>query len=209
MKLTHEDIKKILPALFTLLLSILSVLFLLRYENAFQENLLRLLMENQASLENAKTRFIKSGEEKIIIEQNLPKYQKLFNQGAIGEEKRIEWMDALRNIHQENKLFNIKFMIGEQSSYSNPNQGIEPFKPYHSLMQIEWALLHEGDLLVLLDAMKQKSLAPFVVRQCEITRQNNNINNSITANLQAKCELDWVTVHEPLSAVKANDKDVN
>ena len=76
-------------------------------------------------------------------------------------------------------------------------------------MQIEWALLHEGDLLVLLDAMKQKSLAPFVVRQCEITRQNNNINNSITANLQAKCELDWVTVHEPLSAVKANDKDVN
>lgn len=209
MKLTPEDLKKITPAFFVLILSIFSVLFLLRYEHAFQEDLLRLLMANHAALENSKTRFIKSGEEKISIEKNLPQYQKLFNQGAIGEEKRIEWMDALRSIHQANKLFNIKFMISEQSAYSISNQGIEPFKPYHSLMKIEWALLHEGDLLVLLDAMKQKSLAPFVARQCEITRQNNNINNSITANLQAKCELDWITVHEPLSAVKENDKDMN
>lgn len=209
MTLTREDFKKISSAFFTLLLSIFSVLFLLRYEQAFQEDLLRLLLENKAALENARTRFIKSGEEKISIEHNLPQYQKLFNQGAIGEEKRIEWMDALRNIHQENKLFNIKFMIGQQSSYLTPNQGIEPFKPYHSLMKIEWALLHEGDLLILLDALKQKSLSPFVTQQCEITRLNSNINNSITANLQAKCELDWVTVHEPLSAVKANDKGVN
>ena len=186
MKLTREEFMKILPAFLGFVGAILSVLFLLNYEHDHHQHLLNARMQNQDILSKAKTRFIKSGEEKISITRNLPQYQKLFNQGAIGEEKRIEWMDALRNIHQENKMFNIKFRIGEQSVYPMPTQSIEPFKPYHSLMKIELALLHERDLLVLLDALKQKSLAPFVTQQCEITRQNSSINNFITANLQAR-----------------------
>ena len=66
-------------------------------------------------------------------------------------------------------------------------------------MKLELAMLHEGDLLILFDSFTEQKTSPFIVRQCEITRQNANIGSSLTPNMLAKCELDWITIHEPIN----------
>ena len=199
MKFSREDWRKIQLALVVFFLVLISAVLLFSYEQHRKHASLSSLLQHQQALTQATNRYIKSGEEKVSIIQHLPRYQRLVNQGAVGEEHRIEWVDALRNTHKDNKLFSIKFAIGVQSPYPStlmPN--VEPFKPYHSLMKIELSLLHENDLLVLLDSLGQKNLSPFILQQCEMTRQNANISNSLTANIQAKCDLDWITLHEPL-----------
>jgi hypothetical protein len=70
-------------------------------------------------------------------------------------------------------------------------------------MKLELAMLHEGDLLTLLNGLGMQQTSPFIVRQCEMTRQNDNIGSSLTPNMQAKCELDWMTIHEPITASAA------
>ena len=203
MKFSQEDWKIIQPALLIFLVVILCAFLLLVYEQNQKQISASALERQQQAFTQASNRFIRSGEEKASIKLNLPKYQALLNQGAVGEERRIEWVDALRNIHKENKLFSIKFSIGPQSIYhAIPAKNIEPFKAYHSQMKIELALLHENDLFTLFDELKRKNLAPFLIKQCEMTRQNANIGNSLTANILAKCDLDWITVHEPIAQAK-------
>lgn len=203
MRFLREDWKRIQSASLTLVIVSVFSFSLIAYEKNQKQISIDALEQQQKLLTQATNRFIKSGEEKASIKLNLPQYQTLLNQGAIGEERRIEWVDALRNIHKDNKLFSIKFMIGPQSLYQASAQNIQPFKAYHSTMKVELALLHENDLLILFDELKRKNLTPFVIRQCEMTRQNANIGSSLTANIQAKCDLDWITLHEPITTTKA------
>jgi len=59
-------------------------------------------------------------------------------------------------------------------------------------------MLHEGDILQLTESLSVND-APFMLRDCEITRLNPSgaLSNQLIANLHAQCELDWLTLREP------------
>ena len=65
-------------------------------------------------------------------------------------------------------------------------------------MKLNLDMLHEGDLLTLLDGLQEQT-TPFIVRDCEITRPiGTEINTkNIVANLKAVCEIDWLTLRDP------------
>ncbi|MEO8417668.1 MAG: hypothetical protein ABI475_02965, partial [Methylophilaceae bacterium] len=71
---------------------------------------------------------------------------------------------------------------------------------HRSVMKLELSMLHEGDLLTLLDALEAQRNTPFIVRQCEITRLTAISSNTLKPNLLANCELDWLTLREPQAA---------
>ena len=56
-------------------------------------------------------------------------------------------------------------------------------------MKIRFALLHEGDLLNLLAALKEKDLGPYIVKSCEISNMDKSLN--------AACDIHWYTLMEP------------
>ncbi len=68
-----------------------------------------------------------------------------------------------------------------------------------STMQLNLDMLHEGDLLNLLNGLKAQT-APFIVRECEMKRPvGAKINaTNVVANLSAACEIDWLTLRDPL-----------
>jgi hypothetical protein len=57
-------------------------------------------------------------------------------------------------------------------------------------------MLHEGDLLTFLQALRQQQRSPIIIRECELTRLRTIMDATITPNLLAKCELDWYTLRE-------------
>jgi hypothetical protein len=71
-----------------------------------------------------------------------------------------------------------------------------------SVMKIELAMLHEGDLITLLESLAHQQSAPFMIRLCEIQRLSPSLSMNLVPNMQAKCELDWITIHDPIAAVK-------
>ena len=65
-------------------------------------------------------------------------------------------------------------------------------------MSLKLDMLHEGDLLALLDGLHEQT-TPYIVRDCEIKRPINAVVNTktIAANMQANCEIDWLTLRDP------------
>lgn len=160
------------------------------------------LHAQQNLLNQARQKYQSSGLEKETIMQYLPAYNDLLNSGFIGEEQRIEWIETLRQIHHRNKLFSIDYSIGLQENYKTPflsNSG--SFSLQRSVMKLNLDMLHEGDLLTLLDGLQMQS-TPFIVRECEISRPIGAVINTtnVIANLKAVCEIDWLTLHDPKSA---------
>lgn len=201
MKLTRADWKKLQSSALVFAGALLVMMAIVYYAQHKKTASMQALEKQKILLSQASNRYKSSGSEKASIIQYLPQYQRLITQGVVGEERRLAWVDAVRNIHKNEKLFSIKYSIGAQEQYKpafSLNAG--QFKITRSLMKLELAMLHEGDLLTLLSGLSIQQSAPFIVRQCEILRLNVSIGSSLSPNMQAKCELDWITIHEPISA---------
>ncbi len=164
------------------------------------------LQAQQSALNAARQHYQSSGVEKDTIIKYLPQYQTLIDKGFIGEERRIEWVDELRAQHKNHKLFGVNYSISQQENYKPEfAANIGGFVLHRSIMKLDLDMLHEGDILQLVESLAAKNAAPFILRSCEITRLNPNssvLSKQLIANLHAQCELDWLTLHEPANVAQ-------
>ena len=117
MKLNPQDWRKLRNPLIGLGMALVLIALLLSYSGQLKQQAYILLQSQQNQLNQAHQRYQTSGMEKDTIFKYLPLYQQLITHGFIGEERRIEWVDDLRTIHQQNKLFGINYSIGAQEQY--------------------------------------------------------------------------------------------
>ena len=200
MKLNKQDWRKLQTTLIVLIMVFIAVISMIISAQNFSIQQEQALQKQKNLLNLARQRFQSSGIEKETIAQYLPKYQLLINRGFVGEERRLEWVEELRNQHQILKLFSIKYSIGLQEPYSsNLAINLGGFVLNRSVMTIDLDMLHEEDILQLTEALSNRNKEVFMLRDCEITRLNNGVvlSDQLIANLHAKCELDWLTLREP------------
>lgn len=198
MKLTSHDWKVLQLPLVVLGIVVLAVLLLLGYTGKQKDLAMQAMQAQQNQLQQAHNRFQTSGDEKNAIIKYMPPYLDLVRKGFIGEERRIEWIDDLRTINQQYKLFGITYSIGAQETYKPPfNVAMGSFVLHRSPMKIETPLLHEGDLLTIVNALTSQHRAPFTLRDCVMTRTGMVAKNKFAPNLNASCDIDWLTVTEP------------
>lgn len=205
MQLDKQDWRKLQVPLVLLGAVIVIVALLLVLAQNYSTSQEAALQTQQNLLNSARQHYQSSGLEKDTITEYLPKYQALINKGFVGEERRIEWVDELRAQHKEHKLFGIRYGISQQEGYKPTFVTyLGGFVLHRSIMKLDLDMLHEGDILQLTESLASKNVAPFMLRDCEITRLNavGVLSNQLIANLHAKCELDWLTMHEP-EAVQA------
>ena len=201
MKLNPQDLRKLRNPLIAMGVALMLMTLLVAYAAQRKQQAQTLLETQKNQLNQAHQHYQTSGMEKDTIVKYLPRYQKLIDHSFIGEERRIEWVDDLRTIHQQNKLFGINYSIGAQEQYKPAftlNTG--PFILHRSIMKIELSMLHEGDLLTMIDAFLARDATPFMPRECVITRLTDITRNKLAPNLLANCELDWITISEPQAA---------
>ncbi|MBX9810380.1 MAG: hypothetical protein K2Y16_02035 [Burkholderiales bacterium] len=156
---------------------------------------LQTLSRQQQQLKDARTRLQRSGEEKNIIVQYLGGYQQLQRTGFVGEERRIDWLDGLRLTNQQAELFGVEYQIGVQQPYAyaveiNP----APLSLMQSVMKLRFRLLHEKDLLRFFDTLARQNVGVFLIDRCDVRRIDTGGVIRFQPNLQAECELSWITV---------------
>ncbi len=203
MKLDATDWKKLQLSLLVLTVVVITVAVSIIFAQQYNIEKEAALLAQQNQLNAVRQRFQLSGLEKEMITEYLPQYQLLINQGFVGEERRIEWVESLRAQHNEYKLFGIKYSIKQQEKYTPAfASNLGGFTLSRSVMQFELDMLHEGDLLQLTESLNKTSTAMFILRDCEIHRLNEGsaLGNQLVANLHAQCELDWLTLREPAVA---------
>jgi len=199
MTLTQQDWRKLRMPILGLGAALVIVGLLVSLADQYNSKYEAALETQQNLLNQARQKFQSSGQEKETIMQYLPIYNNLLESGFIGEERRIEWIERLRQIHAKSRLFSIDYKIGLQENYKPsfiPNLG--SFVLHRSIMELDLDMLHEGDLLSLLDSLHEQT-TPFIVRECEISRPVGAVVNAknLSPNLKATCEIDWLTLRDP------------
>ena len=152
------------------------------------------LVRQQGLLRDARTRLQRSGEEKEIIVRYLGAYRQLESRGFVGGEKRINWLDALRQANQQADLFGVDYRIGTQKPYSYLAEfDPAPIQLRESVMQLRFRLLHEDDLIRFLALLRQQNAGFYTVEQCSLRPLDNRGIIRYQPNLSVECELSWIT----------------
>jgi len=195
----REDWRRLRKPLLGFGLVLASVGLIAYYAEDFKHKQEQAVFEQQIQLNQARQKYLSSGQEREGIVKYLPIYQSLIRSGFVGEEQRIEWIEKIRQLHQRHKLFSIEYNIGQQENVA-PSflPALGNFTLHRSAMKLELGMLHEMDLLVLLDGLREQP-TPFIVRSCEITKPiGNKINTTLLmTNMQAKCDIEWYTLRDP------------
>lgn len=200
MKINWKDLSPLkLPAL-TLVVAAISALTLTNYTGKQLQTAQEERKAAGNSLENARIQYQRSGEEKENILRYKPAYEQLRKEGFVGAERRIAWLEALHNVDRAIGLFGVQYQIEAQQTYDGPAALANLSDRLRgSKMVLNFGVVHEGDLLRFLDALKAQSVGLFSIRSCILDPASRNVApEPKRPNLRAKCEIVWMTIQSPV-----------
>jgi hypothetical protein len=203
---TREDLQSLRTPLIALGLTLMIAFALVYYSGAVDDRAHARLVRTETELKQARLRIQNAGEEKDMIGRYLGAYRELERAGFVGEEQRINWLDALRVANQQANIFGVEYEITAQRPYAyavefNPG----PLALKESVMRLKLRLLHEEDLPRFLQALARQGGGFFNVDQCVMRRVKAGeaeAAQNVQPNLLAECELAWLTAKPATTAEK-------
>ena len=153
------------------------------------------MAENSAIAERdaARSRMVHAETEKSEIRVYQPQFLELRRKGLIGDERRLNWVEAIRQIQEQRRLLPLNYEIEPQQPYRLEIQmSTGDYQLRGSRMALHMDLLHELDLFNFLADLRQAG--SFTVQDCSIKRATSAGTTPLSPNLSADCTLDWVTL---------------
>ncbi|WP_220636108.1 hypothetical protein [Georgfuchsia toluolica] len=149
--------------------------------------------------DTARSKVARAAEEASTLREKIVVYQALQSRGIIGQEHRLDWIEKIRKIKEAHKLLDLNYELGPQQPIKA--DVVAPsgnaFDIMASPMKLQMALLHEDDLLGLLSDLRNGIQGYIRVNHCDIERAGAAPPAAgPTAQLRAKCDIDWITVRE-------------
>ena len=170
----------------------------------FSEKMNRVLKRDRNALFAVRAQYQNIDEEEKIIKRYLPIYRDLESRGIIGQERRLDWIDTLRQASQRVELPVLRYVIDSQNIYQ-PEFIAPPgsFQIYSSHMQLDLGLLHEEDLDTLFADLDANATGLYTVSSCDLRRnykQREFVKRADVTNVKAECGLRWLTIKQPPTA---------
>lgn len=196
MKLTSKDFGAMkLPAIALAIAAAASIAMLWFSSNQHtrSEGLYR---DQLAALQEAKTRYQRSGEERETVMHYVQAYRQLEKIGFIGAEQRLNWVESLREANAQAGLFGVDYQMTAQQPYpyvAKDNPISDRIK--QSQMTLAFGVLHEGDVMKLFRTLSAREPGLYSITGCSLDRAGRQgAPQPRQANLTARCELSWVTI---------------
>jgi hypothetical protein len=192
--MTKADFEAVRNPLLTLGVVLAVAAAAIFYTNQLAAEARRDLLRQEAQERDAQKRLQRSDVERSLIVRYLGDYHQLERRGFVGEEQRINWLDALRQANLQSDLFGVDYQISTQRPYtyaSELNPG--PIQLRESTMTLRFRLLHEMDLLRFLDLLSRQAVGIYTVDQCSLKRLDTRGVIRYQPNIAAECNLSWIT----------------
>ncbi|MAY03560.1 MAG: hypothetical protein CMQ38_11375 [Gammaproteobacteria bacterium] len=196
---TKQDILglkwKILLAVLCLMLAV-SIYY---YADIMNTQMARNLQIARGNLQLARTNIDQIEDEEATIIEYIGRYQELETDGVVNPEDRLQLIERITEIREDNDLFPISVNIGEQLSmellYDQSEQ--DPGGPVNinsTTLELSLPLLHENDLTRLLDGLLNTP-GLYMPQECIISLSNPNATNFIVLaqHQRANCVVSWFT----------------
>jgi hypothetical protein len=140
-------------------------------------------------------RLARIAEEEREVKAKLDVYQQLKTLHILGEERRLEWADAMARVRTQRELLDLRYRVERQKLLVSAAGKPANVDFYSSTMYVQLALLHEGDLLRFLADLRASGNAYYSVKRCSVERNAQpGTGASITPRLRAECLIDLITI---------------
>ena len=199
MKISEIDWSVLRGALILLLVSVLVVAGALSGSFRFWAKHDLILKRANSTLSSTRGQFRSLDDEEDINATYLPRYAALEEQGVIGREQRLDWIDVLRQTARTVRLPKLEYTLEAQRPFDvGWDLGVGDYAVYASSMRLTLGLLHEGDLLSFFADLRKNTAGLFGVTACEMKRNGQTLSNQpLDSNVSAICELKFITIHGP------------
>ena len=195
MNFSRDELKKLLPAAALLVALAAAGAGLIYWMNSEIRIATQALAAARSDRAQAREKLARIAEEEKEVREKIAIYRQLRERHVLGEERRLEWADAMTRIRTQRELLDLRYLVDRRhaiSSASGTTAGVEVFA---STMKVNIALLHEGDLLAFLHDLRESGNAFYSVRRCSLSRTGQAATGAtIVPRLQAECEIDLITI---------------
>ena len=149
---------------------------------------------SQRARDAAWSRYAQVDNEKRDIRNFQQRFVALRQRGLVGDERRLEWLDAIRQTQEQLKLAPLSYEIEPQQTVQLESPlDLGDFELRGSRMRLHMELLHELDLFNFFQALRQHSY--FAVQDCSIKRLGVVAGTPGASTLGADCTLNWITLN--------------
>ena len=194
----NQDIKK---ALLTFAIILLSMISMVIASDVYRSNASEKNARTMAEMRSWSNKIEDANRNNQILVQHEETFKKLKDNFVIGDENRLSWVEVVQKVADSRKIASVKYDIASQvlldkNVLGSEYAGIDVFK---SVMSLEMKFIHEGDLFVMLNALRKEAKGLVAVDKCEVELINKDVNDGIigqnkTDNMRAYCELSWYTL---------------
>jgi hypothetical protein len=145
----------------------------------------------------ATTALTQIAEEEQTIGRFIDRYLQMEADGIVSTLDRLQFLEHVRRIRESLQLYTVNVLIGEQTSLlvPYPPDNLLPGEPVvlnQTTIDLQLSLLHEGDLLRLLDELL---IIPGLLQasECllEMSASAEDRMTKLQENLSARCKLQW------------------
>ena len=127
---------------------------------------------------------------KTELAHDLAALQRIPQQAADENSTASEAASLLSHLQQQLKLPTMHYRF--QASAPLPGKANNPLQLFNRPHHLDLGLIHEGDLLRVLDTLPRQANALLMPRHCRLWHGE-------ATPLRATCQLDWITLRRPAS----------
>ncbi|HEY7237732.1 MAG TPA: hypothetical protein VH600_01070 [Burkholderiales bacterium] len=194
MTFTREELQRLaLPLVIALALVALGLVLVLATDSRREAS--ERMAAARAERNQSTERLTRIAEEEREVKAKLDVYRQLTQLRVLGEERRLEWADAIARIRTQRELLDLRYRVERQQPLASV-----PGKPanvdfFASTMHVNMALLHEEDLLRFLADLRASGNAYYSVKKCVVARSGPvATSTALVPRLRADCDIDLITI---------------
>lgn len=129
------------------------------------------------------------------IRVKIAAYQSLVARGVVGMERRLDWVELMRNIQRERKLLGLEYEIQPRQIWTGGNPAGTGYRFMSSTVRVQIPLLHEEDLLRFLGDVHAGAAAFTRLRSCSLGRiPVAAAAGKLAPQINAECQMEWITL---------------
>ena len=162
----------------------------------FNSTLNKEYKSNKSIFQSISRRYLDVDQEEKLLRDYYPKFISLYDKGIIGREKRLNWLEALRQAGEKIKLPLLNYSISSQEEHiPEYDVNYSGYTLYRSSMELNLGLLHEGDLFKLINYINKTADGIYTISECKFRMNGNEIKFEKNAdNISVQCLLNWITI---------------
>lgn len=154
------------------------------------------LHDSQRQINEARNRLSEARNDSDNLSVYSAEYGKLEEQNIIGDNHRLDWMEGLEKLRSQNLVLDFRYDIAPQKIYApQPTIDSGNINIHYSAMKLQFDLLHEGQLLKFLDALRNQVKGHYQIEGCTLNRNEaGDEADTLAPHIKAECNGGWITL---------------